>query len=159
MNKMKKLSVITLMGLLGLIIYMTGCVKQDFDTPPIGQLPEGKVYTIADLRQMFSDSGAFMINYDASCYSVVTMDESSGNIYKSAYIQDNTGAVNLHLDNSGGLRIGDSIRLYLKGVILNEYNGLFQLDQVNNDSNIVILANKQYIQPKPVTIQDLNSGD
>ncbi|NOX85763.1 MAG: hypothetical protein GXO86_07340, partial [Chlorobi bacterium] len=156
---MKKILSITLLGLLGVMIYITGCVKKDFDIPPIGSLPVGKIYTVEDLRQMYSDSGSFMISYDASCFCVVTMDESSGNLYKSAYIEDNSGAANLHLDNSGGLRVGDSIRLYLKGVVLNEYNGLFQLDQVNNDSNIVIVANQCYMQPKPVTIKDLTTGN
>ncbi len=50
-----------------------------------------------------------------STYGVVVGDESSGNIYKNSYVQDSTGAINLRLINPGGLYVGDSIRIYLKG--------------------------------------------
>jgi hypothetical protein len=142
-----------------LTLFFTGCVKKEFDKPPVGNLPVGTVYSISELRQMYADSGAIMINYDASVYAVVTMDESSGNIYKSAYIQDGADAVNLHKTSAGGLRIGDSVRVYLKNVVLSEYAGMFQLDNVNPDSNIVIMANQKYRAPEVVTIPDLLTGD
>jgi|GEM_PF-120222 hypothetical protein len=145
--------------LLGLMISLASCVKDDFDKPPVGTLPVGDVYTVAQLQQMFADSGAYMINYDASVYAVVTMDESSGNIYKSAYVQDNTTAVNLHMNEPGGLRVGDSVRIYLKGIVLSEYGGMFQLDNVNNDSNVVIIANNHHIQPETVTLDQLDDPD
>ncbi len=148
-----------LIFLLTLTIFFSGCVKKEFDKPPVGTLPVGTVYTISQLRQMYADSGAIMINYDASVYAVVTMDESSGNIYKSAYIEDADDAVNLHKTSAGGLRIGDSVRVYLKKVVLSEYGGMFQLDNVNPDSNIVILGNQHYKKPQLVTIADLNTGN
>ena len=147
-----------LVSMAALALWFSGCVKKDFDTPPINELPVGVVYTIAELRQMYADSGAFLFDFDASVYGTVISDEGSGNFYREAYMEDETDAVNLRLDNPGGLRLGDSIRIYLKGVLLNEYNNLFQLDQVNNDSNIVILANQQYIEPEVVTIEQLNTG-
>jgi hypothetical protein len=141
-----------------MLFFLSSCVKQDFDTPPISNIPVGTVYTISQLRQMYADSGAMQINKDASVYAVVTMDETSGNIYKSAFIQDANDAVNIHLQQSGGLRIGDSIRIYLKGVVLSDYGGMFQLDNVNNDSSIVILATQKDIKPKDATIEDLIAG-
>jgi hypothetical protein len=153
--KMKKLALL-LTG--GILLFLASCVKQDFDKPPVGELPVGDIYTIAQLRQMYADSGAYQFDKDASVYATVTMDESSGNIYKSAYIQDADDAVNLHFNNTGGLRVGDSIRVYLKGVILSEYHGMFQLDNVRNDSSIVILATQHYVEPLEVTIPDLLSG-
>ena len=140
------------------MLWLSSCVKQDFDKPPVKELPVGKVYTIKQLRQMYADSGAIQINYDASVYATVTMDESTGNIYKSAFVQDNEDAVNLHKTGAGGLRIGDSIRVYLKGVALSEYNGLFQLDNVDPDSNIVILATQKYKTPEELTLADIKTG-
>ncbi len=140
-------------------LFFSGCVKKDFDKPPVKTLPVGTVYTISQLRQMYADSGAMPINYDASVYATVTMDESTGNIYKSAYVQDGDDAVNLHKTASGGLRIGDSIRIYLKNTVLSEYSGMFQIDNVNPDLNIVILGNQKYIQPQTVTIQELSTGN
>ncbi len=145
----------------GLIVVaiLSGCVKQEFDTPPIGNIPVGEIMTIADLYQWYEDEGTLTFTDDRSVYAVVTMDETSGNIYKSAFIQDATGAINLHLLESGGLRQGDSIRVYLKNCILSEYNSLLQIDNVQNDSNIVILANKQDREPEPVSIPDILGGD
>ena len=141
-----------------MLLFFSACVKQKFDTPPISEIPVGNVYTLSQLRQMYADSGAYQFQNDASVYAVVTMDESSGNIYKSAYIQDATDAVNLHLKQTGGLRVGDSIRLFLKGVALSDYAGMFQLDNVNNDSSIVILATQKFVSPKEVTAEDLLAG-
>lgn len=148
--------VILLFVLLGII---GSCVKQDFDKPPVGQLPVGQVFTIGELITMFNTTGATQFNYDASVFGIVTMDETSGNIYRSAYIQDATGAINLRLKESGGLRVGDSVRVYLKNVILSAYNNMRQLDNVHNDSNIVILANQKYREPEVVTIPQLLSGN
>lgn len=138
--------------------FIAACVKQDFDRPPITTIPVGDVYTIGDLVNILNTTGATQFNNNASVYGIVTMDEVSGNIYKSAYIQDATGAINLRLQESGGLRVGDSIRVYLKGVILSEYNKLRQLSNVHNDSNIVILANRKFIEPEVVTIDQIKTG-
>lgn len=155
---MKKISqAFTWSVLLGLLI--TSCVKQDFDRPPIATIPVGTVVTIAELRQMFADSGEFTFTTDYSVYATVTMDESSDNIYKNAYIQDPTGAINLHFQEPGGLRIGDSIRVYLRNCILSEYSELLQVDNVHNDSSIVIIANEKYLQPEMVTIPGILAGD
>jgi hypothetical protein len=151
-NNMKKL---VLFFAASMLLFFSACVKQKFDTPPINNIPVGTIYTISQLRQMYADSGAFQFNTDASVYGVVTMDESSGNIYKSAYIEDASDAVNLHLKQSGGLRVGDSIRVYLKNVVLSDYSGMFQLDNVNNDSSVIILATGKNKKPKEVTMEDL----
>jgi hypothetical protein len=68
------------------------------------------------------------------------MDDKSGNIYKSAYVQDVSRGINLHLMSSGGLYVGDSIRIKLKGLVLSEYAGMMQIDSVKVVDNIVKLA-------------------
>lgn len=140
-------------------LVFTGCVKQEFDKPPIQQIPIGTVININDVRTIFSDSGNYSFKGDYSLYAVVTMDESSGNIYKSAYIQDQSGAINLHLLETGGLKVGDSIRVYLKNCSLSLYSDLLQIDNVQNDSNIVILANGKYLTPQLVNLSDINTGN
>ncbi|MDD5507689.1 MAG: DUF5689 domain-containing protein [Bacteroidales bacterium] len=141
-----------------IILLLTGCVKQEFDTPPIGDIPVGDLVTIADLYQLYEDEGTYTFSGDMSLYAVVTMDETSGNIYRSAFIQDATGGINVHLLESGGLRLGDSIRVYLKNCILSTYNALHQIDNVDNDSNIIILANQKYVTPERVTISKIQNG-
>lgn len=140
-------------------IIITACVKEDFDKPPVGSLPVGDVLTISQLRQMYVDSGEYTFTKEYSVYATVTMDGSSGNIYKNAYIQDEGGAINLHLKENGGVRVGDSIRVYLKNCKLSKYSELLQIDNVDNDSNILILANQRYIQPTTVTIPEIKTGN
>lgn len=150
-----------LMALPLLIATAIGC-KKEFDTPPVRTLPTGSVVTIAQLRAMFFDQPTpSPIHFSDSAgavntvYAVVTADEQNGNLYKNVYVQDHTGAITLHLLNSGGLYQGDSIRIYLPGCVLSPYNGLLQLDSVNVDNNIVKQANGIHVAPTPTTISAL----
>lgn len=124
----------------------TSCEKE-FDTPPIKELPSGSVITIADLRNMWVTQDV-KITDDLSVYGVITMDETSGNIYKEAYIQDVTGGIDLRLMSSGGLYEGDSVRVYLKGTIVSKYNQMLQLDSVDVDNNVIKQSTEQFRSPE-----------
>jgi hypothetical protein len=146
----------------GALLFFSACIHEEFDTPPVTPLPVGEIFTISELRQMYADSGSsggYVIDFDASVFVTVTTDEASGNFYREAYVQDVDDACNVRLESPGGLRLGDSIRIYLNGVTLSDYNNLFQLDNVDNDSNLVILANQRYVDPEVVTISEINSGN
>lgn len=141
-----------------MILQMSSCVKQDFDSPPVGTVPVGKVLTIGEVRQMYADSGSYTFTGDYSVYGTVVMGESTGNIYRSAYIQDTSGAINLYMQSSGDLQSGDDIRVYLKGCEISQYGDLLQIANVQNDSNIIIVGNANFIQPREVTIAELNNA-
>ncbi len=153
MKKLVKLSVVLLM-MLG--VAFTSC-KKEYPEPPIQVLPVGTVYALDEILAM--ESGT-IFNEDASVYGIVTADEKSGNLYKSAYLQDRaTGAaLELHMNASSGVRIGDSIRVYLKDVTYSLYNGLPQLSNFEADGHIVILANNKPIEPVTTTIANINAG-
>jgi len=157
---MKKIISISLSVMLAslLIIPMNSCVKQDYDSPPVGVIPIGEVLTLGQIRQIYADSGAYQFTEDYSVYATVTMGETTGNIYKSAYIEDTSGAVNLYMKNSGDLQAGDNIRVYLKNCDISKYGELLQIANVHNDSNIVITGNANFIDPRVVTIEELNSA-
>lgn len=158
-RKLKNMkSIARLFALIFATILVTQCVKEEFDKPPIGQIPVGTVLDIAELRQIFADSGEYRFEKDYSVYATVTMDESTGNIFRSAYIQDTSGGINLYLKEPGGLRIGDLIRVYLKGCLLSDYNGLNQIADVHNDSNIIIRATEEYVSPRIMTIPGILGG-
>lgn len=154
MKRVIKLSFV-LFAMLGVLF--TSC-KKDYPEPPIQVLPIGTVYSIDSILKM--ESGT-RFNEDASVYGIVTADEQSGNLYKAAFIQDRaTGAaVELYLNATSGLRIGDSIRVYLKDVTYTEYNGLPQLSDFEADGHIVILANNKPIEPEETTIADIVAGN
>jgi hypothetical protein len=68
---------------------------------------------------------------------IITTDERTGNFYRSHYIQDETGAINIRLDSGVSLAIGDSVRLSLKGTILSAYNNMLQVDSVIYGKNLI----------------------
>ena len=153
---MKKVLKSSFLLLALLSIVFVSC-KKDYPEPPIQPLPIGKVYTIDSILAM--ESGT-VFKEDASVYGIITADEQSGNLYKAAFMQDpNTGAaLELHLDAVSGVRIGDSIRVYLKDVTYSLYNNLPQLTNFEADGHIVILANNKDIEPAKATIAEINQG-
>ena len=134
----------------------TAC-KKEYPTPPIQDLPIGRVYTISEILAL--EPGT-VFNEDASVYGIITADEVSGNLYKAAFMQDRaTGAaIELYLNAVSGVRIGDSVRIYLKDVTYAMYNNLPQLSNFEADGHIIILANNKPIEPVKTTIDEITQG-
>lgn len=143
----------TLVLALGLAVVAVAC-KKEFDTPPERVLPVGSVMTIAELKALYTGTRVHFPE-SKSVYAVVTADEVDGNFYKNISVQDHTGGLTLRLLNSGGLYIGDSIRIYLPGTVLAPYNGLMQLDSVDVDNNTVKQATGVNVEPLNVTTSQL----
>jgi phosphoribosyl-AMP cyclohydrolase len=146
-----------LLFVIAVLAVLSACKKDEFDIPPIKTLPLGSVISVSELKEKFQGTNV-KFNEDLSVYAVVTMDERSGNLYKNVYVQDNESAINLRLVSAGGLYQGDSIRIYLKGTILGKFNGMFQLDSVDVDKNIVKQKTKVNIEPQTVSVQQINSS-
>ena len=143
--------------LLAMVGMMFTSCKKDYPEPPIQDLPIGTVYTIDEILAM--EPGT-VFTEDASVYGIITADEKSGNLYKAAFMQDRaTGAaIELYLNAVSGVRIGDSVRIYLKDVTYAMYNNLPQLSNFEADGHIVILANNKPIEPTLTTIANINAG-
>lgn len=133
-------------------IALSSCIHKDFEEPKFDPIPEGDVLTLDQLFSKYEDSLPYKFKKDISIYAVVNMDDKSGNIYKSAYIQDNFAGINLRLLASGGLYQGDSIRLNLKGTVLNKYRQMWQIDSVHVDNNITKIATGKHVTPEVVAI-------
>jgi len=153
---------------LSLVVAFSSCIHKEFEEPPVNVIPEGNIYTISDLYSIYySDSVKGLYGYDAtykfteecSVYGVISMDDKSGNLYKSAYMQDGIKGINLHLMSSGGLYEGDSVRIYLKGLVLGNYSGMIQLDSVLVDDNIVKIATQKDVVPELTTIDQIITLD
>lgn len=159
MNRYKKPAFYLFPVFLALMITagLTACIHDGFEEPDTWNIPEGEVITIAQLRNMFTGDPVTFEN-DISVYAKVTMDDKSGNIYRSAFIQDGTAAINLRLVAPGGIYRGDSVRVSLKGTTLGSYQRMLQLDNVNVDRNIYKIAVMKETAPKEVSISDLMSG-
>ncbi len=133
---------------------------------------EHKVITIMDLHRMYEDSVAainpqtntplrslYRFDDDYSVFATVTMDDNGGNIYKTAYVQDDSMAITLNLPSAGGFTQGDYIRIYLNGVSLKMANEVIVLDSVDVDENIIKLEEGLDITPKIISINNVQNED
>ena len=152
---MKKLHLIISTILVGTVLF-TSCNKEYID-PESRTIPIGKVLTIAQVRALYVPGEIVVIAEDISVYGVVTADETTGNLYKEAYMQDATGALYLRFTSSNGLYIGDSIRVNIKGAKIYKYNQMLQVDSLHADNNITKIATQKFRTPEVVTIADLNA--
>ncbi|MCB0764452.1 MAG: choice-of-anchor J domain-containing protein [Flavobacteriales bacterium] len=138
---------------LALMVVAVAC-KKEFDSPPVRTIPVGSVLTIAELKALYTNT-AVVFSEPLSVYATVTTDETDGNFYKNITVQDSTGGITLRLLNSGGLYIGDSIRIYLPGTKLEPYNGLMQITELDVDDNIIKQATQRYVRPRETTIPEV----
>ena len=135
--------------------------NKTYDEPPVIEIPEGTRIFISDLKDMFPDTPndddpPITIDSNYSIYGVITCEETNGNFYKETFIQDLSGAIKLKLDASGGLYIGDSVRVSLNGITMSEYGELIQLDNVSVDEQIVKIATNKLVTPYVTTINQLD---
>lgn len=161
MKKMNKISKM-LMLLVAMAAVMFSCVEDDYDKPDIPQIPIGEVYTIQQVKDFYNNNGGdYTFSEDASVYGTVTMDEETDNSYKTPFIQDHTGGVAVFLNNSGGLYIGDSVRVYLKNLKIMQYSNLFQINDVTGsngvdvDENIIKQGYNNKRVPEEVTLAEI----
>lgn len=146
----------TFVFMLGALVF-SSC-KKKYDTPPLEEIPETAIMTIDELRTwQGTEGGVISIQNELSVYGIITMDETDGNVYKNIYMQDHTGAVNVRMLSGGGVYQGDSVRIYLKGTILSEYNGVLQIDSVDVDRNIIKQSTNNSFAPEIVSIDMITS--
>lgn len=159
LKSIKKYSILVLIA----VLVLTSCVdknkrKNNYPTPNINfELPVGDVYTIDTLLYMWHAEGTHTFTQDASVYGIVTDDETSGNLYKASFIQDGDKAIELYMKSTSGLRIGDYVRVYLKGATLSEYSGTPQIQDLE-PTNVTILANNKFIAPEEISTTEINSN-
>ena len=93
-------------------------------------------YTIADLKLLYSKLGEpVKIDDDIIICGRVASEDRSGNIYKSLYIQDETGGIELKIGKSSlynDYRPGQWIFVKCEGLTLGNYSGMLQLGYGRN---------------------------
>ena len=93
--------------------------------------------SIEDLKARHTIGGApTAVNDDVVIRGIVVADDESGNIYKSIYIQDETGGVNLAIDQVNMYNImpvGQEVFVEMKGLFIGDYNGGYQVGDTVTD--------------------------
>lgn len=143
--------------------------KKKFDLPPVPNPPPVSGYIKIDsIRKCYVNyylSGGpqltkwYKFSGDVNLECIVTADEESGNIYKTVYVEDATGALQVKLLNAGGLAVGDKIRINLNGAILNDYGSMVQLDSIDIEKRVVKLSAGNPVVPTKVTFNQLLNFD
>jgi len=125
------------------IISLHSCIKGDFEQPPV-VLPtvdfEANM-TLAQLNQYYRDSlhsaSPVLITKDIIIQGKVISSDKAGNIYKSLYIEDGTGGINIKLDQKeiyNIYKLGQRIYIKCKGLYLGNYKGVPQIGYNNSGS-------------------------
>ncbi len=152
MNTKNKYTILLISAIFALLSF--GCEDMEPDSPPVKSLDENTIVTISDLREICPSGWRYTFVGDSIVFGVVTMDETSGNIYKKLYIQDDEQAVELRLSASSRVLEGDSLRVNLKGTTLGYFNQQFQVDGLDV-TNVVVRASGYHMEPLTVTIPEL----
>ena len=149
MKKTKKI-LITLLILIGIV----SCNKK-YDEPILVNLSVGEIITIDSLKSLFGGQN-MTISADLTLFANVTSEETNGNFYKEAYIQDSSGAILVKFKEGSGLYIGDSIQINITGCKLTKDYDYFQLEDVDPYLSVKKIATEKFITPDTISILDLN---
>lgn len=139
-------------------VYLFYACNKTYDNPPVNEVPIGNVISIGDLKDEYPGN-AITIDSNYTIFGNITSEETNGNFYKEVFIQDLSGAIKLKLKASGGLYIGDSIRINVQGLTMSDYGELIQLDNVDVDQQVVKIATEKFITPYEATISQLSLSE
>lgn len=164
---MKKFSfLIALIALL--VIGMVSCVDQNFDEPPVGDLPQLTGNTTIDVLKKKHTIGATAskITEDIIIEGIVVADDRSGNFFENIVIQDATGGISVRMNASGlynTFPVGSKVAVRCKDLYIGDYNGVHQLNGSVTDAiedllipkHVLVTAKDQTVTPAVVTINSL----
>ncbi len=95
--------------------------------------------TIADIKQIISNNSDLVkIEEPMQIIAIVTGNDEGGNVYKSLYIQDNSDAIALSIDQSGmytALPVGQCILIELQGLYVGAYEKQPQIGSLYFNEN------------------------
>lgn len=86
--------------------------------------------TIMELKQMYKTGNPLKIDDNIIIGGQVVSEDRSGNVYKSIYIQDATGGIELKIGKNGlynDYKLGQWVYVKCSGLTLGAYNGMVQL--------------------------------
>ena len=134
---MKRIHNLLLLPMVLLAMVFTAC-DRDYDMPPLNEpsysLPaDAQVITVADLRTRYAaatSTEAITIEDSLFLKARIAGDDRSGNIFKSLYIQDETGGITMLVDQSGvynDYAAGQEVFVDLKGLCISVYGNEQQI--------------------------------
>ena len=119
---------------------------------------EAVIHTIAELKNMFSEhTGEFWLGDDYLIEGIITSGSNVVN-NKTAYIQDATGGIMLMFTIQNYLKMGDKVKINLKGGSGNNINGQRAIFGIRDMLGIK-LAENQVVLPEVISLEQLATGN
>ncbi|MBK5284936.1 MAG: hypothetical protein JJE25_06005, partial [Bacteroidia bacterium] len=158
------------------IIFLSSCVKQEFDYPPSTNVDPGITAnrTITQLKVLPNVNGTLLqITEDIVISGIINSDDKSGNIYKQIIFQDSTGGISINVDIGSFYALypkGRKIFVKCRGLYIAYVHGVIQLGVLDNsgtqpslgrvpqgliDQYILRGVWNQTVTPKVVTLFDV----
>jgi hypothetical protein len=105
-------------------------VEETQPADPFDTVPEVNT-TIAQLKALYTKPGTpVLITDDLVIGGQVISSDASGNVYRSFYIQDDTGAIEIKIGKSSlynDYKLGQWVYIKCKGLALGQYGGMLQI--------------------------------
>lgn len=128
---MKKIALLFFTGILAVAsLGIQSCVKKGNDVPEDQTNVDPKLQVTHTIAQLLNMPLNAAIQEEVIISGVVVMDDRSGNYYKSFVIQDETGGIEIKLDQNNiynDYPVGRKVYLKCKGLTLGAYGGLKQI--------------------------------
>ncbi|WP_447640527.1 MULTISPECIES: DUF5689 domain-containing protein [Chitinophagaceae] len=125
------------------LLVFVGC-RKSFDQPPYndGDPDITTNATIASVKQAFDNSGSASYTFtDSLVFSgIVVSSDSAGNVFKTLYIEDSTGGINVQIDASNlysNYPMGMRVFVKMAGLSMNKYGGSYEIGQGFSQSKLV----------------------
>lgn len=125
-----------------LVALVSFSCEREFSAPPLTEpmyeWPPANI-TIAEIKEQYASiTDPTVISDSWILRAVVTSSDEAGNIYKSLYIQDETGAINIGIEQSymySNYAVGQEIYIDLEGLYVVKYGGELQIGYTGTNAN------------------------
>lgn len=159
-------------------LLLSGCVKQEFDVPPVdGEEPNIVANTsIADLKAMHNFGEFEKITEDLVIRGIVVADDRSGNFFRSFILQDESAGIEVAINLADAYNlypIGRELFIKCQGLYLADDEGVIQLGEytyfesgstnlgniINLNKHIIKGKRQQPLEPTVRAINQLGTDD
>ena len=116
----------------------------------------GDEFDITEIRQLFASGSTTAPS--GTIQGVVISDYTSQSVTgKNLYIQDATGGIVVRFAQNHTFAIGSELKITLNGGALSEFNGLLQIDGINNTAATVV-GTPGDVTPRITTVSEVLSN-
>lgn len=168
---MKKIALLFFTGILAVAsLGIQSCVKKGNDVPESQTDVDPKLTVTHTIAQLLDLPKSVQIEEDIIISGIVVMDDRSGNYYKKFVIQDETGGIEINLDQNNiynDYPIGRKVYLKCKNLMVIENNGTPQIGTGTDDRGGIVsipfvMADEYIVKanyPNEIKVDTLTYGE